>query len=191
MDLKAQLLSLLCEKSFFQGEFTLTSGKKSNYYIDMKATLTHPQGAALIGDLLLDRIAALPYRVAAIGGMALGAVPVVMTVVARSEMKGLPIPGFWVRPERKDHGHGKRIEGYLSPDAHVILVDDVVTTAGSTVKCLDAIREEFPLVSVTDTFAVVDRNEGGRENLAARGIKLNALITVDELFSHAKEMGKQ
>jgi orotate phosphoribosyltransferase len=180
MDRKRRLLALLHEKSFRTGHFVLASGKTSNFYIDVRTTSTDPEGAALIGDLLLDRIEALGGA-DAIAGMVLGAVPVVMSAVARSLDRGRPVSALLVRKEAKGHGAGKRVEGAIRPGMRVLVVDDVATTGGSTLATLDAVLAEAPEVKIVGVIAVVDRNEGGREAVAARGYRLDNLVTVDEL----------
>ncbi|HPQ71374.1 MAG TPA: orotate phosphoribosyltransferase [bacterium] len=182
MNKREELIALLHEKSFRTGEFTLTSGKKSNYYIDVRATSTDPRGAALIGDLLLERIASLG-GVDAVAGMVLGAVPVVMGAVARSVDAGAPVSALLVRKEAKGHGRGKRLEGTITPGMRVLIVDDVATTAGSTLKTIEAVLDEVPAAKIVGVVAVVDRNEGGREAVADAGYELTALVTVDELFA--------
>ncbi len=182
MDKKERLLRLLHEKSFRTGSFVLASGKTSNFYIDVRNTSTDPAGAALIGDLLLELIDRLGGA-DAVAGMVLGAVPVVMSAVARSMDYGKPVSALLVRKEAKGHGAGKRVEGLVRPGMRVLVVDDVATTGSSTLGALDAVLAEVPEVQVIGVVAVVDRNEGGREAVAARGFELQRLVTVDELFA--------
>jgi len=182
MDKKLRLIRLLHEKSFRTGRFTLASGKTSNYYIDVRATSTDPEGAALIGDLLLDRLERLGGA-DALAGMVLGAVPVVMAAVARSIDHGKPVSALLVRKEAKGHGTGKRVEGVIRPGMKVLVVDDVATTAGSTLSTVDAILAEVPDAQIIGLIAVVDRLEGGLEACADRGYKLDSLVTVEELFA--------
>jgi len=182
MDKRDRLVRLLHERSFRTGRFVLTSGKESNYYIDVRATSTDPQGAALIGDLLLDLADELG-GVDAIAGMVLGAVPVAMAAVARSADRGKPVSALLVRKEAKGHGRGKRVEGSIRPGLRVLVVDDVATTAGSTLQTVDAVLDEVPEAEIAAVVAVVDRNEGGREACAERGYQLRSLVTVDELFA--------
>jgi orotate phosphoribosyltransferase len=181
MDKRRRLLELLHERSFRTGHFVLTSGKTSNYYIDVRATSTHCEGSALIGDLLLA-IVAEAGGADAIAGMELGAIPVVMGAVARSCDAGRPVSALLVRKEAKGHGAGKRVEGEIRPGMRVLVADDVCTTAGSTIKTIDAVLAEIPEVKIVGVCAVVDRNEGGREALAARGYELRSLVNVKELF---------
>jgi len=180
MDKKTRLLALLHEKSFRTGHFVLASGKTSNFYIDVRNTSTDPEGAALIGDLLLEHLDRLGGA-DAVAGMVLGAVPVVMSAVARSLDHGRPVSALLVRKEAKGHGAGKRVEGVIRPGMRVLVVDDVATTGSSTLGALDAVLAEVPDVKIVGIVAIVDRNEGGREAVAARGYRLENLVTVDEL----------
>lgn len=182
MDKRQRLVEVLHERSFRTGHFVLVSGKTSNYYIDVRATSTHHEGAELIGDLLLDKIVALP-RVDAVAGMELGAIPVVMSVVARARQSGRSVDGLLVRKEKKGHGEGKQVEGVISPGMKVMVVDDVATTGGSTLKTIEAVLREVPDVEIVGVAAVVDRNQGGRENLAEAGYRLETLVEVNDLFA--------
>ena len=137
--------------AFKTGDFTLASGKKSTFYIDCRKATLHPQGAKLIGRIILEKIKGLP--VDAIGGLTLGADPITSTVVALSE-----IPGFIVRKKEKEHGTKQKIEGHLQPDWKVVVVEDVATTGGSALQAIEAI--EAAGAKVIKVIAVVDREEG-------------------------------
>jgi orotate phosphoribosyltransferase len=182
MDPRTRLIQILHERSFRTGEFTLVSGKKSNYYIDVRTSSTHAEGAELIGELLLDRIEAAGGA-DAVAGMELGAIPVVIAAVARAHQRGIALDGLLIRKQAKGHGAGKRVEGVIRPGMRVFVVDDVVTTAGSTIKTIDAIIEEVADVKIVGVAAVVDRQEGGAEALAEQGYALDALVKVEELFA--------
>jgi orotate phosphoribosyltransferase len=155
------------------GEFTLSSGEVSEYFFDMKKTMLDPEGANLIASemLLLNELS----KADAIGGLVMGAVPIVSVVCARSHYTDRPLPAFFVRKERKGHGTQQLIDGHLNRDSRVVLVDDVTTTGGSLLKAVEAARAEGCEVDTVVT--VVDRLEGARENLAKNGIKLIALFT--------------
>lgn len=182
-----RLIELIQRLSFKTGTFTLTSGAASRYYIDVRMSATDPEGAALIGDELLRLIGHLEEKPAAIGGMALGAVPIVMAVTARSLQHGAPLPAFFVRRETKAHGMGKKIEGHIRDGDPVIIVDDTVTTAKSTLESVDAVLEAFPRCRIQAVIAVVDREEGGRERVEARGIPFYSLVTRTDLFAQKKK----
>lgn len=177
--LKEELRQLLRAKSLITGvERVLTSGRTSNYYIDAKMTTLDPQGARLVASLILDVLRA--YEVDAIGGFTLGADPIVAAVAAVSAETDRPLPAFIVRKEPKKHGERKMIEGPFKKGWRVCIVDDVVTTGGSTLKACEAVEEEGGVVVLT--LAIVDRQEGGRENLEARGYQFVSLLTRDELL---------
>ncbi|GAB4120007.1 MAG: orotate phosphoribosyltransferase [Acidobacteriota bacterium] len=166
--LRSRLLELLRERSLKLGRFTLTSGQTSHYYFDSKFTTLHPEGAYLTARLLLEEIRARKVEARAIGGLTLGADPVVSAVAAVSwaeRGRYTPLAAFIVRKEPKKHGTQRYIEGLeAQPGTPVIIVDDVCTTGGSTLKAI-AGAEEAGLV-VAAVFCVVDREQGGREALA-------------------------
>ncbi len=182
------LLEIIYKLSFKTGAFTLTSGAISNYYIDLRVASTHPEGAVLMADELLKRIQRLGLKPASIGGMELGAVPVVAAVTTRSAQFGTPMPCFIVRKHAKKHGAGKRIEGHIKDGDAVVVVDDTVTTAKSAVETVDAVLEEYPNCKILTVLAVVDRQEGGRELIEKRGIPFSALITREDLFARDSEV---
>ncbi|MDD3617827.1 MAG: orotate phosphoribosyltransferase [Desulfobulbaceae bacterium] len=181
MDERAQLRKLLLEKSYREGTFTLTSGKTSDFYIDGKQTTLSAEGAYLCGRLLYRLIAARPERISAVGGMTLGADPLVTAVSIISYLENNPIPAFIVRKESKGHGTGNYLEGKsnLPPGALVAVVEDVVTTGGTLIKVIDRVEKEGFRVGLVA--AIVDRQEGGAENLAARGYPLASIFTRKEL----------
>lgn len=146
------------------GDFTLASGKKSPFYFDSKKTTLLPEGAWLTAREILRIVRERGIRADAIGGLTLGADPIVCPVAALSHAEGPAMRAFIVRKEAKDHGTGRRIEGNLAPGSRVIIVDDVVTTAGSTLKAIDAAIEEGH--EVVAVICLVDREEGGAEKLA-------------------------
>lgn len=177
--LRQELRQLLREKSLLIGvERVLTSGRVSNYYIDAKMTTLDPRGARVVAELILDVLRS--YEVDAIGGFTLGADPIVAAVAAVSAEGDRPLPAFIVRKEPKKHGERKMIEGPFQKGWRVCIVDDVVTTGGSTLKACEAVEQEGGVVVLT--LAIVDRQEGGRENLEARGYKFVSLLTRDELL---------
>ncbi len=176
------LLEIIHRLSFKTGNFTLTSGAVSNYYIDLRVASTHPEGAVLIADEILAYLQKLETKPTFIGGMELGAVPVVASVTARSAQFGLSLPCFIVRKMTKKHGAGKRIEGHIRDGEPVIIIDDTVTTAKSALETVDAVVAEYPRCKILAVLAVVDRQEGGRERVEKRGIPFHSLITRDDLF---------
>ena len=178
---RERLKDILLERSVRTGEFTLASGKKSDLYIDCRVTALDPRGALLIGEvgygLVRERMRETGERCEAIGGMTMGADPVSLAVGMESARaaEGPFLQVFTVRKEAKGHGRGKRIEGNFSAGQRVVVVDDVITTGGSTVKAIEAIRAEGGEVAFA--LVLVDREEGGREAVEAAGAPVVAMFT--------------
>jgi orotate phosphoribosyltransferase len=185
-DLRDNLRQLLLAKSVRTGTFTLASGKQSDLYIDCRLTALDPVGANLIGEVawsaVRDKIRADNLAVDAIGGMTLGADPISLAVGMTSARldpdEALQV--FTVRKEPKEHGRGKQIEGNFKSGDQVIVVDDVITTGGSTLRAVDAIEREGGRVAFA--LVLVDREEGGRQALEARGIPVLALFSRSDLI---------
>lgn len=175
-DKKTRLRDIIARKSFSYGTFTLASGTSSGYYFDMKPTLLDPEGADLISDLVLDLLEG--EKVDAVGGLAYGAIPMVAAVVQKSWLRGRPIPGCYVRKERKERGAGRLIDGNLPEGSTVVVVEDVTTMGGSAMKAVDAIRAAG--CTVTRVISIVDRREGAEANLKENGIRLTPLFTKDD-----------
>jgi orotate phosphoribosyltransferase len=175
---RGRLLELLRERAFRQGEFTLASGEKSNYYIDGKMIEVHPEGAALVGQAIYERIKDL--RADAIGGQAVGAIPLVAATVVVCYQHGLAIEGFWVREGLKDHGTKKLIEGKLPERARVVIVDDVITSGGSSQKAIEAVEQAGG--TIVKIIALVDRQRGAKELFEKLGYDYEPIFIKDELF---------
>lgn len=173
---RTRLIELLTEHSFERRRVTLASGKESDFFIDCKQTILTAEGHALVGELMFAALAELG-PVDAIGGVELGGCPLASAVSLVSFQQKKPLPALYVRKERKDHGSAKRIEGdkALAPGLRVALLEDVVTTGGSSLKALDVLRDAG--CEVAGIVALVDRLEGGRENIEAAGVKLISLAT--------------
>ena len=170
---RQQLLSIISRASLLQGrEFRLTSGRSSNFFIDLKRTMLDPEGASLLADLLFDKIKA--EDVDCIGGMATGAIPIVAVLCMRS-WPDKPIKGFFIRREAKGHGTDQRVDGPLDRGSRVILFEDVTTTGSSLMRAVDQTRQ-FQC-TVLKVIAVVDRLEGAEENFRQAGITFEALFT--------------
>ncbi len=178
-----RLREIIRELSYREGSFTLTSGRKSDFYIDCKQTTLSAEGAYLCGKLLFQRIKEGGEEVAGVGGMTLGADPLVTAVSVVSFMEGAPIPAFIIRKEPKGHGTGSWIEGKanIAAGSGVALVEDVVTTGGTLLKAID--RTEAEGFRVVQVLTVVDREEGGAEALARAGHRLESLFTRSDLRS--------
>lgn len=183
---REQLKEILLAKSVRTGEFTLASGKTSDLYIDCRVTTMDPCGALLVGEVgwsaALEYLDAQGIKVDAIGGMTLGADPVSLAVgmeaAGKNPERGLQV--FTVRKEPKGHGRGKRIEGNFKDGNTIIVVDDVITTGGSTLKAIEAIEAEGGKIAFA--LVLVDREEGGRQAIEARGIPVVPLFTRSELL---------
>jgi orotate phosphoribosyltransferase len=170
-----ELLELIVRHSFERRKVTLSSGKESDFYLDLRATMMRPRGIELGGALLLEQLRRGP-RVETVGGMVVAAVPVVSAVLlaaARATEGWQDLTGFFVRKEAKKHGLGKRIEGAFAAGQTVALVEDTMTTGGSTLEALDAVSEAGG--KVERVLCIVDRGEGAAAAFAARGLRLEAL----------------
>ena len=175
----ASLRELLLERSVQRGDFVLASGRRSTYYIDCRRTTMSAQGMVLIGRLGLQAIGDAGWRPQAIGGLTLGADPVAYAISAASYLAGQPVDAFSVRKEPKGHGTRRLIEGNFQSGDRVVVVEDVITSGESAARAAAVIEEAGG--SVLGILAVVDREEGGREALQARGRKVVSLTGVTEL----------
>lgn len=207
-DNKTSLLNLIATLSFKLGDFTLASGKKSDYYIDCRTTTLHAEGGRLSGLVLYDLIhkhIPTPDKIEAVGGLTMGADPLVSNIASASawaladhseiielsrtlelgdegpEPAPTLIHGFLVRKAEKSHGTGRKIEGFLKPGAQVVIVDDVCTTGGSTITAIEAVREAG--MTVAGVLCLVDREQGGRANIeaACNGAPFLSVFTATEV----------
>jgi len=175
--LRDYLLNLFCQLAYQEGDFILSSGKKSDYYINGKEVTLHPQGAVAIGRLILPL---LPPDTAAVAGLTLGADPIVSAVSVVSTYEGKPLPGLIVRKEAKGHGTGAYIEGMVLPaGSKVVVLEDVVTTGGSAMKAVERLRAVG--YEVEEVIALVDRQQGGEEFYKSVGLKFQAIFQIPEL----------
>ena len=174
-DARKELLDLILEVSFEKRRVTLSSGKESDFYLDLRQTLMRPRGIALAGRLVYQALAT-GAPVEAVGGMAVGAVPLVSAVLSAAESAdpGTSLLGFFVRKEAKGHGLARQIEGGFQEGQSVALVEDTVTTGGSTLQALDLV--EAAGGKVARVLCLVDRGEGGAEAFRARGVELESLF---------------
>jgi len=178
---RERLLELLRSRSLRTGDFVLASGRRSSYYIDCRRTTMHAEGLALIGALGLAAVREQGWTAEIVGGLTLGADPVAYAIAAASWQAPPPLHAFTVRKAAKTHGTGRRIEGCFEPGARVVVVEDVITTGGSALEAMAAVRGEG--ATVAGVLAVVDREEGGREAIAADGVAVHALVRVSELLA--------
>jgi orotate phosphoribosyltransferase len=177
MELRQILLDLLCAKAYKEGDFTLSSGQKSSYYINCKLVTLDPVGAIALGRLLLPDLAP---QTAAVAGLTLGADPMVSAVSITSALEGVPIPGLIIRKEAKGHGTQAYIEGPLPPEGSIIaVIEDVVTTGQSALKAVNRLRDAG--YQVTQVLALVDRQQGGAELYESAGLDFKALFAIPDL----------
>ncbi len=173
---RQELLRIISEKSLIRNrDIKLASGVSSRFYFDMKNTAFDPKGSHLIANLVLDAL--VGDKVDAIGGLEIGAVPIVACTAQRSHQIGRPIPGFLVRKHAKDHGTKQLIEPSLRGTETVVILDDVTTSGGSVLQAVEAVRGAG--CTVTKVITVVDRQEGAVENLADHGLTLVPILTAD------------
>lgn len=174
-----RLLEIIRQKSFLRGQFKLASGAVSDYYLDMKPTSFDPEGASLIGEIICAMLAD-DRDVDSIGGLELGAVPIVAAVCARS-WPHHPVRGFVVRKEKKGHGTDQKIDGNFKPGSNVVLIEDVTTKGGSVMQAVRAVRAQGAVIKRIIT--IVDRLEGARDSLKAEGLVLAPIFTAKDLMA--------
>lgn len=185
--MKERLVELIYEKSFKYSEepvFKLVSGRVSNYYVNCKTVTLHPEGMYVIGNIIFEMIRNLP--VAGIGGLTLGADPIADAVAYTSYLKGKPLEAFVVRKNAKSHGTMQWIEGNLKPGDRVVIVDDVITTGKSTIEAINRAREAG--LSIVKVIALVDRQEGGYEEVAKAVADIKADFKVVEAVVTREEL---
>jgi len=183
---RERLLVLLAQRSAKTGDFVLASGRRSALYVDCRLTTMSPEGQRLLGVLGLAAIADAGWPADAVGGLTLGADPIAYAMAhasafAAERHEGPLVRAFTVRKAPKQHGTAKRVEGPFVAGDRVVVVEDVITTGGSAMAAVDAIRAEGG--QVLGVLAVVDREEGGREALEAAGLAVRALATASELVA--------
>ena len=185
--MKNSLLKMISELSYREGDFTLSSGQKSSFYIDLKPTILHPEGATLFGALAVEWIMKENLSFDGVGGLTLGADPLVMAVTLAAFRKGLMIPATMIRKEPKKHGTSRFIEGVenFKPGARFLVLEDVVTTGGSAIKAIEILRAEG--FTPTHVVTLVDRESGGREKFKELGVEFHSLFTLSEIKDHYRK----
>ena len=179
--MKQELIDLLCLKSFKYSEeavFKLVTGRMSNYYVNCKPVTLSPRGMFLAGHLVFDEIKDLD--IVGVGGLTFGADPIAVATAFASELKGKPVNAFSIRKTMKDHGIIRWIEGDLAQGNRVVIIDDVATTGGSTIKAVERARSEG--MDVVKAVILVDRQEGGVENIKKHVEDVTSIVTRDDLM---------
>jgi orotate phosphoribosyltransferase len=174
---EAELRELIRARSFRRGDFTLASGRKSDLYFNLKPTMMDPRGAHLCALAFLDRVQ--PEKVDYVGGLEMGAVPVIAALAAISDAAGAPVRTFFVRKQAKEHGTRDVVEGLAPGESlagkRVLIADDVATSGGSIIKTVEAARGAGAVVEAA--LVIIDRQEGAAEALAAAGLRLISVFT--------------
>ena len=178
------LKDLLIARSVKRGNFILASGKASDIYIDARLTTMSPEGMVLIGKLALAAIRSHGWKPDAVGGLTMGADPVSFAISHTSALENKPIRAFSVRKQAKEHGTGNRIEGPFKQGDKVVVIEDVVTTGKSALQAIDAIEAGGGVI--LGILAIVDRQDGGREAIAARGYETLALTDIKSLTADSQ-----
>jgi orotate phosphoribosyltransferase len=188
---KERLGEIILERSFKYSEnppFTLASGRQSNFYFNCKPTTLDPEGMNLIGEIIFDMIKDAP--VTAAGGLTLGADPIADALAVISYQKGKPVKSFIVRKDVKDHGTKSAIEGNVKPGEKVVIIDDVITTGGSTITAIEYALKAGLVIDRVIT--LIDREEGGRENILQHVDQVQSVLTRTEIMAlRAKKMEGQ
>ena len=177
-DARAQLMDLITTEAVFHGDFTLTSGKKATYYVDLRKVSLDHRVAPLIGQVMIDLIVDVP-DVFAVGGLTMGADPIAAAVLHQGAARGLSYDAFVVRKEPKDHGRGRQVEGPDLAGKRVIVLEDTSTTGGSPLAAIEALKKVG--AEIAGVAVVVDRNTGARERIEEAGYPYFAAIGLADL----------
>ena len=179
---RARLANIIRARSFGRGEITLASGRKSDFYFNLKPTMLDPEGAALLAELSFDALKG--ENIDYIGGLEMGAVPLAGAIAQLSWQKGQPIAAFFVRKKPKEHGARLAVEGLAKGESlkgkRIVIVEDVTTTGGSAIKAVEAVKDAGGEVVLV--FTMVDRNEGADANFREAGLTLRSLFKADEFL---------
>ncbi len=182
-DSRARLADIIFRRSFGRGEVMLASGRKSDFYFNLKPTMLDPEGAALLAELTLDALA--DERIDYVGGLEMGAVPIAGAIAQLSFLEGKPIAAIFVRKKPKEHGAKLAVEGLARGESlkgkRVVVVEDVTTTGGSAMKAVEAVRDAGGEVALV--FTMVDREEGADETFKAAGLPFRSLFRAAEFLS--------
>ena len=185
--MKSELIDILCRRSFkytAEPSFKLVSGRVSRFYVNCKPTSLSARGMYLVGHLIFDQIKDSPAT--AVGGLTFGADPIAVATAFASEINARPLNAFSIRKTQKDHGIIKWVEGDVQPGQPVVIIDDVATTGGSTIKAIERARSEG--LRVVKAVILVDRQEGGLDNIRQHVADVSAIVIRDELVERWKEI---
>ncbi len=180
MNERAKLLKLLKELSYEEGDFVLTSGKRSTFYIDCKETTLNPEGMHLVGNIRYEMVKEIK-GIDAVGGVSIGGDPLVCAVVLEAYKRNDNLKGFFIRKEPKGHGSNLWVEGgkNLQKGMNVVILEDVVTTGGSSLKAIDVTEKAG--YNVKGTIAILDRLEGGKEAIESKGYMFKSIFNLNDL----------
>jgi orotate phosphoribosyltransferase len=182
-EIKTRLKPLVAE-CVMHGEFTLASGKKSDFYFDGRLVTLSAEGLYFTAEAILEMISG--REIAAVGSIPVGADPMTGATVSLAGKRGLALSGFLVRKEPKKHGTGKQVEGPRPPaGSRVVLLEDTITTGGSVIRGIEALRREWPEVTLAAVVVLVDRLEGGREAIESAGVELWPIFTREDFDARA------
>jgi orotate phosphoribosyltransferase len=179
LELHNKLFALLKERAFRRGRVVLASGRESDFYFDMKPAMLDPDGAGLMAELILQHIQGV--KADCVGGLEMGAVPLIAPVAMRSVDFGRRLPGFFVRKTVKDHGTEKRVDGADIAGKTVVILEDVTTTGGSAMDAVKAVEEAGAKVALV--LSILDRGEGAAELYAKAGIPFTSLFRAEEFLA--------
>ncbi len=181
MELKEELKAIICELSYEEREVTLASGRKSNFYFDGKQTTLHSRGGLLVGQAFWEEVKQFGVTIDGVGGLTLGADPIATATSIAAQLEGVNVHAFIIRKEPKGHGTGQWLEGRknLPPGSKVVIVEDVTTTGGSSMKAVERAKEEG--LEVVGIVTLVDREEGAREAIEGAGQVLRTVFTKSEV----------
>ncbi len=180
-----ELLDMLTNLSFERRHVVLSSGRESDFYVDCKQTLLNPDGMALTGTVLVDAWQAQGFPIDAVGGPTLGADPMTCAFILQARRRGLFLPGFFIRKDKKGHGTMAYIEGTRSmqPGSKVLVLEDVITTGASSIRAIERLREAGFVIQAL--FCLVDREEGGRQAIEAIDVPVTALFSQSDFMGDA------